>query len=93
MSITHSLGCLPTRTAAAARDGHVCDPSMTPSGASDADGRCGGWAEVGECVANQGYMLRACRRSCLCADGGGRAPQLIGCTSVGVGPGAGPLAL
>ena len=84
---------LPTRTAAAARDGHVCDPSMTPSGASDSDGRCGGWAEVGECVENQGYMLRMCRRSCLCAEGGGRAPQLIGCTSVGVGPGAGPLAL
>ncbi|EOD31865.1 hypothetical protein EMIHUDRAFT_456179 [Emiliania huxleyi CCMP1516] len=30
--------------------------------ASDSDGRCGGWAEVGECVENQGYMLRACRR-------------------------------
>lgn len=35
----------------------------------DDDDRCPGWANVGECDINPGYMLNYCRRSCLqCPD-------------------------
>lgn len=35
----------------------------------DGDPRCSGWAKVGECEANPGYMSKNCRKSCaLCGN-------------------------
>ena len=46
-------------------------------GCKDNNKNCDGWAKIGECEKNPGYMLSNCMKSCGTCEGGGKGPVKI----------------
>eukprot|EP00438_Fugacium_kawagutii_P019676 Skav225740 [mRNA] locus=scaffold28:51220:52999:- [translate_table: standard] len=46
--------------------------ALEATGCDDRNWQCHGWAQLGYCATNAGYMKRMCRKSCnVCGGGGG----------------------